>query len=734
MRGLKIAAYIIGALVALVILALVLVVVFVDPNDYRDDIAAIVERETGRKLTLSGDLRLSVFPWVALETGAATLSEASGFGDEPFVSIERARLSARLLPLLRGRLEIGKVELHGARIRLITDERGRENWADLRERAASQPQSEESSSTSFQTLAGVEIRDASITMEDRQAKTRRVVRDFSLESGRFQSGEAFPLKFGFVLEEGNALSLKVHVESTATADLAGNRHRLDDPEIEVTVSGQGYPPEGIPVQVRARSVSLDIGQEVYQLDGLMLQTTWKGDGFPAAGVPVNVQAQQATANLATQVADLTDLAIDLAGARISGALHGEEVLDNPRLSGPLRLSPVSLREWLPKLGVSVPVTADPAVLGALSFASTVALTGETAMLNEVELKLDDTTAKGSLGLASIESKALRFDLDVDRIDVDRYLEPAPAEAAAKAKESKARESKASAEKSPPTEIPVDALRNLNARGDLRIGEAIFAGVKFTKLRLGVNARDGKVRLNPSEASMYGGTYRGDIGIDAAGEVARVSLNEQVSGIQFAPLFKDLFDSQRFSGRGNATIKATGSGRNTDDLLRTLDGNVAFNVADGALEGTDLWYEIRRARAVLRQQAVPERAGPARTTFETLQGMGVLKNGVLSNDDLAVASQYLRIGGKGTVDVPQSALDYKLTATVLKIPREGADPAQMQDLVDAEIPMTVTGTFDDVKVRPDLQGMAKGRVKEELKKQEDKLKEKLGDKLKDLFGR
>ena len=85
MRIFKIAAYTVGGLLALIVLALVLVVVFVDPNDYRDDIARIVETETGRKLTLSGDLKLSVFPWLAVETGPASLSDAPGFGDEPFV-------------------------------------------------------------------------------------------------------------------------------------------------------------------------------------------------------------------------------------------------------------------------------------------------------------------------------------------------------------------------------------------------------------------------------------------------------------------------------------------------------------------------------------------------------------------------------------------------------------------------------------------------------------------------
>ena len=138
MRMLKVAGYVVGALVALVVLALVAVVLFVDPNDYRDDIAGMVERETGRKLTLTGDLKLSIFPWVALETGAASLSDAPGFGDEPFVSIQEARVSARLLPLLRGKLEVGKVQLTGARVRLITDGQGRDNWADLGETGAEQ--------------------------------------------------------------------------------------------------------------------------------------------------------------------------------------------------------------------------------------------------------------------------------------------------------------------------------------------------------------------------------------------------------------------------------------------------------------------------------------------------------------------------------------------------------------------------------------------------------------------
>jgi AsmA protein len=341
------------------------------------------------------------------------------------------------------------------------------------------------------------------------------------------------------------------------------------------------------------------------------------------------------------------------------------------------------------------------------------------------MQLDDTTAKGMLGVADFDAMALRFDLDVDRLDADRYLAP-PQEGAGGQQDDT------------PAPLPLEALRKLDARGQLRVQEAIFAGIKFTQLRLGVNARDGKVRFHPSEASMYGGRYRGDIGIDATGKEARVTLDEHISSVDFAPLFKDFFESERVSGKGSANIKVSGTGRTTDDIMRTLDGSLDFAVADGALEGADLWYEIRRARALLKQEAAPARSGPVRTPFTELTGSGVIRQGVLSNDDLKVAMQYLKVAGKGTLDIPAETLDYRLVATVMKIPRESALGEEMQEMVDAEIPVTVTGPLADLKVRPDVEGYLKGRVKErveqEKEKIEEKIKEKLGDKLQDLFKR
>src|SRR5271167_22343 len=105
MRKARILGYLVGVIVALLAAVLLAVWLLVNPNNYKGNIAARVKETTGRELQLPGDIKLSVFPWVALEVGPARLGNPPGFGDEPFVAISHATIRVNVLPLLRGRLE-----------------------------------------------------------------------------------------------------------------------------------------------------------------------------------------------------------------------------------------------------------------------------------------------------------------------------------------------------------------------------------------------------------------------------------------------------------------------------------------------------------------------------------------------------------------------------------------------------------------------------------------------------
>ena len=250
---------------------------------------------------------------------------------------------------------------------------------------------------------------------------------------------------------------------------------------------------------------------------------------------------------------------------------------------------------------------------------------------------------------------------------------------------------------------------------------------MSAVKLTVDAKDGLVRLNPSQAKLYGGTHRGNVVLDARGEVARLSVEQHVNGVQFAPLFADLFDSKRLSGNGAASVTLTARGNNSDALLRSLDGNLDFDVTNGALEGTDLWYEMRRARALWKREPLPAQASTGRTAFRTLKGTGIIEKGVLSNRDLQIDMDHLKATGAGTLNFVSDAVDYRLQATLYQIPKEGAG-AEMQDLKAAEIPVRVSGTLADPKIGLDVEALAKAEAGKKL----DEAKQEAIDKLKEKF--
>ena len=693
MRLIKVIGAVVVGLVLLAIVAVVLLLTLFDPNRYKPDIERLVERQTQRTLMLQGDLKLSVFPWLAVQMGPAQLSERSApaggtddFGKQPFVAFQSARLSVKLWPLLHGKVEIGEVQLLAPSIRLITAADGRHNWDDLAAANSEPAAPEPASSGAVQaTIGTVDIRQGEVLIDDRRGKTRTALHEFSLRANGIGSGQPFDVQASFELEKDTATA-------QATFDTA---------------------------------VDADTEHQRYTLSDLHTAVTWHDAGLPKAGLPIELRAAHADVDLAQQSLVIDGLQLNVGAAALTGRVLGKEIVDAPQLSGHVALASLPLRDVFKQLNIQPPAMRGPA-LQQVQFESDFTATKSSAQLTKLSLRLDDTTARGELGIADFDAKALRFDLNVDRIDFDRYLPP-PTEAKSAAEKPQA---------AAPTPIPVDFLRTLNMRGSLKIGAATFSGLKLSDVRVGAIARNGDIHIAPTQANLYGGSYAGDIALNVADKSPKLALNTTVTNVDFAPLLLDMLQSKRIAGHGNFNAKLTARGADTDAMLKTLGGTLAFNVKDGAYEGMDLWYEIRRARALLRQQPIPARTGAERTPFTSFQGTGVVTDGVLANKDLLVAMQYLKVDGQGSVDFVHGTMDYRLSAKVLRIPPESAgdNAASMNDLVDADIPIKVTGPLASPSVRPDVEGLVKAKVNQAVEEQKQKLQQTLQDKLKDLLGK
>ena len=699
MRMLRFALLGLAGLVGLLVLAAVLVVLLFDPNAHKAQLQQLVLKQTGRELQLPGDLKLKLFPWLALDVGAASLGNATGFGTAPMVEIKHARLGLKLLPLLHRQVEIGAILLEDPTIRLEVDAAGHNNWSDLGAKSNAPEPTDRGGPLPAMSIEQLQIVDGDLHYVNHQDKAGSTseINALNLKTGRLEPGKPFDLQLGVVVKQGQGLEMAIKLQTTATVDLENSRYQLQAPALDVQLKAASLPRTGLPVQLQFTSIVADLKAQTVTLPGMQLRA---------------------------------------AGATLTGDLTGSHIVDAPQFAGNVKLLDGSPREWLHNLGIELPVTRDSAMFKHLELSGNLTASTDALMLSALRLKLDDSLMTGRAGLRSISHSALEFDLNIDRLNADRYLPPAAPATKTTSTANAANAANATSKATAPVQVPVELLRSLNAHGSLRMGTAVFAGIQYTNLHIGVNAEEGKLHVFPSEAQMYGGQYRGDITVDASGRVPRLSVDEHVTGIDFAALLQDMLQTKRMSGRGNAAVKAVASGMDTAALLRTLTGTLEFHVDNGALEGADLWYEIRRARALLKQQAPPPRTGPEHTAFTALSATGKLTNGVLANDDLNVAMQYLQVTGRGTADLPASTIDYRLEASALKIPTDSAGSggtsanSDAQDLVGFKIPVTVTGTFAAPKVRPDVEGLVKARVQQEIDKRKDALKQQLQDKLQD----
>ena len=115
----------------LIIAAVVILPLIITPNDYKPQIIEAVKQQTGRDLVIEGDIGLSVFPKVGLNLGRTSLSNAEGFGDQAFASMQSVNIQVALMPLLDKKVEMDEVVLQGLALNLQRDKAGKTNWQDL---------------------------------------------------------------------------------------------------------------------------------------------------------------------------------------------------------------------------------------------------------------------------------------------------------------------------------------------------------------------------------------------------------------------------------------------------------------------------------------------------------------------------------------------------------------------------------------------------------------------------
>lgn len=115
--------------IAVVIVLGLAVPFFVDVDRYRTVIAAAVERETGRKMTL-GKMHAKLLPSPGIVVEDARLGNPAGFPEGDFITIEKMQVNASWGSAL-GKIHVNSVALVRPKVALLSDGHGRTNYEFL---------------------------------------------------------------------------------------------------------------------------------------------------------------------------------------------------------------------------------------------------------------------------------------------------------------------------------------------------------------------------------------------------------------------------------------------------------------------------------------------------------------------------------------------------------------------------------------------------------------------------
>ena len=401
--------------------------------------------------------------------------------------------------------------------------------------------------------------------------------------------------------------------------------------------------------------------------------------------------------------------------------------DTPNFNLALDIAPFSPRQLLEDLQQPLPMEpADSAVLNALSLALKATGSAQKVSISQGRMRLDDTQIAFSAQAKEFDKPNITVKMDLDRIDLDRYLP------AAKDEKEPSPDPSSPPETQPPDYAP---LRKLVMDALFEIDELKAKNMRIRNMAMTATAKNGIIAMNPLKLDLYQGNITGTSTLNVQQDKPRTAVDISLAGIQAGPLIKDMLNKEMIEGAMTAAIGLKFIGDQPDQIRQTLNGqgNLKFN--DGAIVGIDLANMVRNVQTAFGGGAKP--AKKPRTDFAELVLPFTITQGLFKTNDTKLTSPLMRVQASGTADLSSEALSMRIEPKFVATIKGQGDTQKRSGLA---VPVLVSGSFSDPKFAPDLKGLLNQKLGQPLPDKEaleklvpnEEVKKQVEDKAKELL--
>jgi uncharacterized protein involved in outer membrane biogenesis len=544
---LKILAWVVGAVVALVI-ALVLFVVWYDWNRLKPTIDDKASAAIGRRFEIRGQLTAawrrepsepalrSWIPWPTFTARDIQIDNPAWARQARFLQLDALELRISPLPLLFHHAYIPNVQLSGLHVDLERNSQGQATWQLAMQRS-------QSPSNWKLTLGTIGLDKGDVAVDD--AKTR-----LNLQIA------ITPLQRAIAYDQ-----IVAQASENARADVGHEVGRVVN-------------------EAKTRPDTSDNARRTAYQFAWIAKGTYRGAPVDGSG--------KTGAVLALQRADQpfpVQARVHIDSSKI--ALVGT-------LTDPMHLGALNMRVWFagdsmaklyPILGLTLPDTPPFATEGHLS--AQLHAQGSHFSYHDFRGRVGQSDLGGNL---DVETSGPRMKLSGDlHSQLLRFADLGPLVGAQTPEQKQAHAGAAEQPRNkavPVQQFHTDRLHTMDA--DVTFAAAHIerpGSLPIDALSTHVYLENGVLRLDPLRADVAGGSIEGKLSMDANSQPMHTSLDMRARHLQLKRLFPTVQSMQASFGEINGAAKLDGSGSSASGLLSHADGEVKLLMNNGAVSKT-----------------------------------------------------------------------------------------------------------------------------------------------------
>lgn len=674
----------IGVVILLLLILIIALPFLIDLNKYQDRYRPLIEEALNRNVELQ-DIRLTIWPRIGARIGGFVVQDDPSFRTGPFASLASLDVGVKLLPLLKGRVDVEEITLRDPVILVLKNSQGQLNISTIgakptapaaptKPEAPGQPAGSPLQALALFAVDRVSIDGGKLTYRDESTPkpTEYTVNQLEFLLTSVHLGDSPTVHLGATVLPHN---LSVHLDGTLgplveTLDVKSFTFNLGLGKVAMGLKG------------RAVGGNLDATINALQIDTADLPVA-----LPLTK-PVQVKDLHLTIHApypispdtppASQV-DVTDLGLTL-------VMGGSAInVKGTATKGLANVTAASASINSSDLPVAIPL-AKPVEVKDLHM--------------NIRAKYPPKEGTAPLELAEVPNLGLTVALGSSRVEVKGSVLGGLAK--------------------------VTATSKLVNTADLPIVLPLKKPVEIKDLQAAAEMKGQEARLTNLTLQLFGGFLRAQGTLGLGTPTPPFTGTVSLQGLQVGPALQAVgTDQVSLSGTANAELALSGRGFTHPDLVKALAGTGRMSVREGKIEGINL---LQQAAMLLKVVGVSLDTVKA-TAFSTIESDIVVKQGLIGLQRVLIDSHDFQATGGGTIGLDQS-LDMKLhlnLSQALSQKIAAGSPIAKVAMTNGRLslPLVITGSTQAPSYGLDTKMFA-GKVQEQVK---EKVKGAVGDLLK-----